>query len=343
MSDDPRDDRPLCSVVLSVYNEELNLEILYERLAAIAAKEPVRWEFIFVDDGSKDRSFEILQTLHSRDPRVKIVRFSRNFGAHETAVGGLHVAAGDCAVLMASDLQDPPELIPSLLARWREGYPVVWAARTGRRDSFFRRLAARSYYAMIRKLGLPNYPKEGTGSFCLIGRPVIDAFNLLQERNRVTFELLVWCGFPSAEVPYERPPRERGTQSWTFRKNIKAAMDGLLALSYAPVQWVFLFGLCVALVSFGLGVYVVFDAILFGPTWPGWASIMVAVLFLGGMQLMCMGFLGEYLWRILHECRGRPLYVVRDKIGEFGRPNAPSPHTEIAPVLHEKDHVPRRN
>jgi dolichol-phosphate mannosyltransferase len=337
------DDLPLCSVVFSVYNEELNLEVLYDRLVAATAKEPVRWEFIFVDDGSRDRSFEVLQGLNARDPRVKVVRFSRNFGSHETAVAGLHVATGDCAILMASDLQDPPELIPALLARWREGYPVVWAARTGRKDSFFRSLGARAYYSLIRRLALPNYPKEGTGSFCLIGRPVIDAFNLLQERNRVTFELLVWCGFPSTEVPYERPPRERGTQSWTFRKNVKAAMDSLLALSYAPVQWVFLFGLFVALISFGFGIWVIIDAIAFGPTKAGWASTMVTVLFLGGTQLMCMGFLGEYLWRILHECRGRPLYVVRDKIGQFAQVNAESPSAEADANVHEKDHVAGRN
>jgi dolichol-phosphate mannosyltransferase len=336
-------DLPLCSVVFSVYNEELNLEVLYERIAAVTAKEPMRWEFIFVDDGSKDRSFEILKKLNARDPRVKAVRFSRNFGSHETAVAGLQVASGDCAILMASDLQDPPELIPALLARWRDGYPVVWAARTGRKDSFFRSLAARTYYSLIRRLALPNYPKEGTGSFCLIGRPVIDAFNLLQERNRVTFELLVWCGFPSAEVPYERPPRERGTQSWTFRKNVKAAMDSLLALSYAPVQWVFLFGFFVALVGFGLGVYVLIYAMMYGFQQRGWASTMVTILFLGGTQLMCMGFLGEYLWRILHECRGRPLYIVRDKVGQFGAAAAAPPPTDGSSTVHEKDHVPGRN
>ena len=304
---------PLCSVILSVYNEELNLHDMYARLAAMAAGEEMRWEFIFVDDGSKDRSFEILRELHARDSRVKIVRFTRNFGGHETSVAGLREAAGDCAVLMASDLQDEPELIPALLKRWREGLQVVWAARTGRKDPFFRSLLARWYYALIRRLAIPDYPALGTGSFCLIGKPVINALNLLEERNRVTFELILWCGFKSAEVPYERPPRLRGVQNWTLGKNIKAAIDGVLALSNAPVRWISTFGFVVAACSFLMGIFFFFEALFYGTHAAGWPSLMVTMLFLGGTQLVCLGFLGEYLWRILQECRRRPLYIVQDQ------------------------------
>jgi dolichol-phosphate mannosyltransferase len=322
MSNGLADDPPLCSVILSVYNEALNLPTMYERLAAAVAGEPMRCEFIFVDDGSHDGSFEILEKLNARDSRVKVLRFSRNFGAQETSAAGLREAAGDCAILMASDLQDPPELIPELFRRWRDGYHVVWAKRTGRDDPFFRRLGARAYYALIRRLAIPDYPTEGTGGFCLIGRPVIDALNLLEERNRLTFELILWCGYTSAEVPYRRPSRFRGVQKWTFSRNLKAGIDGLLALSFAPIRWIMAFGLLVAALSFLGGLYVLAYALLFGFHTLGWASLMVSMLFLGGTQLVCIGFLGEYLWRILQECRRRPIYLVRGRIGEFGPASA---------------------
>jgi polyisoprenyl-phosphate glycosyltransferase len=316
---------PLCSIILTVYNEVLNLPTLYDRLVAMAEKESVAFEFIFVDDGSRDRSFEILQELNARDKRVKVLRLSRNFGSHTAVVAGLREASGDCAVLMASDHQDPPELIADFLQRWREGYHVVWAARTGRKDPFFRRLSARLFYAVIRKLAIPDYPKFGTGSFCLIGRPVIDALNLLEERNRVTFELIVWCGFVHATVPYERLARFKGSQSWTFGRNIKAAIDSILALSTAPIRWMTLFGFFVAMTSFLLGLYVLVYALIHGFGTVGWTSTMVSIHFLGGAQLFCLGFLGEYLWRILQETRRRPLYLLRDRVGQFGQSPGSSP------------------
>jgi dolichol-phosphate mannosyltransferase len=328
MSDGFADDLPLCSVVLSAYNEALNLPTMYERLAAAVADEPMLFEFIFVDDGSRDGSLEILKELNERDSRVKVVAFSRNFGSHETAVAGVREAAGDCAILMASDLQDPPELIPELVRQWRNGYQVVWAKRTSRKDPFFRRLSARAYYALIRRLAVPDYPAEGTGGFCLIGRPVMDALNLLEERNRLTFELILWCGFTSTEVPYERPPRFRGVQKWTFSRNLKAAIDGLLALSFAPIRCITAFGFLVAALSFLGGLYVFGYALFFGYHTLGWPSLMVSVLFLGGAQLMCLGFLGEYLWRILQECRRRPIYLVSERVGEFGRPTT-APGTSV--------------
>jgi dolichol-phosphate mannosyltransferase len=324
-------------VILSVFNEDLNLNALYDRLIAVANSESVDFEFIFVDDGSKDRSFELLQELNGRDPRVKILRFSRNFGSNETVVAGLRDASGDCAVLMASDLQDPPELIAEFLKKWREGFHVVWAARTGRQDPFFRRLGARLYYAMIRRLALPDYPEQGTGSFCLIGRQVIDALNLLEERNRVTFELIIWCGFVHATIPYERPARFKGTQKWTFARNIKSAIDSVLALSTAPIRWMTMFGLSVAFISFLIGLYVLIYAMTVGFHTLGWPSLMVSIYFLGGSQLFCLGFLGEYLWRILQETRRRPIYLLRDRVGQFGT----TPPSNNGTTNHEPAHKPQ--
>jgi dolichol-phosphate mannosyltransferase len=247
--------------------------------------------------------------------RVQVLRFSRNFGAHETTVAGLREAQGDIAVIMASDLQDPPEVIPKFLEQWRAGKHIAWGVRAGRQDSWLRRVAAYAYYWCIRRLALPSYPRRGTGSFCLITRPVIDAYNSFDERNRVTFELLVWCGFTYAEVPYDRPVRERGTQNWTLSRNIKSALDSILALSYAPIQLMAGFGFIVAFFSFLCGLYIFIYGTLHSFHAPGWASLMVCVLFLGGVQILCLGFLGEYLWRILQECRRRPLYVIRDRLG----------------------------
>lgn len=322
MNEQANPTRHVCSVILSVHNEEANLRPLYDQLVAVADREPMDWEFVFVDDGSRDRSYEILTELNARDPRVKAIRFTRNFGAQETTVAGLRECRGDVAIIMASDLQDPPEVITSFLAKWREGFHIVWGVRASREDPALRRLVADAYYWFIRKLALPNFPQKGTGGFCLMSRPVIDVFNSLEERNRVFFEMLVWSGFPSAEVLYERPARQRGQQNWTFARNIKAAVDSVLALSYAPVRWVSLLGCVCAVISLTMGCYLLLYALIYGIRTTGWASLIVTLLFLSGVQLLSLGLLGEYLWRILQESRRRPLYLVLDRLGG-DRPGSP--------------------
>ena len=313
------DTKPICSIIIPVCNEEDNLPILYEQLLAVTETEPLRWEFIFVDDGSNDGSFAVLEKLHSDDERVKALRFSRNFGSHVAIAAGLQVTAGDIAIIMAADLQDPPQVIHKFLERWREGYQVVWGVRSSRRDPPLRRLFATVFYWLIRRVALPTYPAQGTGSFCLIDRQVIDTFDSFKERNRVTFGLIAWSGFRQTEVPYERLKRHAGQSKWPLGRQVKAAIDTFLAFSYAPVRFISLLGIAISLCSFAFGLFVIARWWVVGTQVAGWASLIVSVLFLGGLQLVALGILGEYLWRILEETRGRPLFVVQKRLGTFDR------------------------
>jgi glycosyltransferase involved in cell wall biosynthesis len=313
------DTKPICSIVIPVCDEEGNLPVLYEQLLTVTETEPLRWEFIFVDDGSNDGSFAVLGKLHSDDARVKALRFSRNFGSHVAIAAGLQVAAGDIAIIMAADLQDPPQVIHRFLERWREGYQVVWGVRSSRRDPPLRRLFATVFYWLIRRVALPTYPARGTGSFCLIDRQVIDTFDSFKERNRVTFGLIAWSGFRQTEVAYERPRRHAGQSKWPLGRQVKAAIDTFLAFSYAPVRYISLLGIVISLCSFAFAFYVLARWWLVGTQVPGWPSLVLSVLFLGGVQLVALGILGEYLWRILEEARGRPLFVVQERLGMFDR------------------------
>jgi glycosyltransferase involved in cell wall biosynthesis len=303
--------KPLLAIVVPVFNERGNLERFHEQVTAVMRDlADYDWEFVFVDDGSRDGSFSVLSELHARDERVTALRFPRNFGSHVAIAAGLDRARGDAAVIMAADLQDPPALIRDFVARWREGYDVVWGARSGRDDGAFRAWAMGRFYTMVRRYAIPSYPKGGTGSFCLITKPVMDAFRQMNERNRLTFGLIAWAGFRETQVPYHRPSRLVGASSWTTSKMVKAAMDTFISFSLFPIRTITYLGLTVSALSFLFGFYVLLNKLLYGTRVMGWSSVMLTVLLLGGVQLVMIGVLGEYLWRILEESRGRPLYIV---------------------------------
>ncbi len=306
---------PLVSVIIPAYNEEENLPLLYEKLQEVAEAEPVAWEFIFVDDGSHDGTYRVLEALHARDPRVKVLSFTRNFGSHVGIAAGLQVASGDAAIIMAADLQDPPHVLHAFLDRWRRGYKIVWGVRAKRDDPLGKRLFAALFYRLIRRVALPDYPEGGTGSFCLLDRDVIDAFGAFKERNRITFGLISWSGFSQTQVLYERPSRHAGTSKWSFGKQVKAAIDTLLAFSYAPVRVISLLGIFVSILAFLWGSVVIIKRLFGGIAMEGFAALMVAILFMGGLQLVVLGILGEYLWRILDEVRGRPLFILKKQLG----------------------------
>ena len=308
--------RPLVAIVVPVFNERENLPRFYAAVAEVIATMPdYDWEFVFVDDGSRDGSFEVLTRLRETDRRVQALRFPRNFGSHVAIAAGVDYCRGDAAIVMAADLQDPPALIRDFVARWREGYDVVWGARTGRDDSAVRSFGMSMFYRLVRRYAIPSYPAGGTGSFCLISAPVIAAFRECQERNRLTFGLVAWSGFRASEVPYHRPRRLAGASSWTLRKMFKAALDTFIAFSSLPIRTISFLGILVSGLSFLFGVYVFVNQIFFGTRVQGWSSVMLVVLVLGGVQLLMIGVLGEYLQRILDEARGRPLYVIERKLG----------------------------
>ena len=303
------------SVINACLNEEDNVPALYERLAPILDEQFDDWDLIFVDDGSTDRTAAVIRELSERDPRVRAVRLSRNFGAHVAIAAGLDHATGDVAIMLAADLQDPPETVPELVARWRAGYEIVWAARESRDDPLGRRVFARVFYGLVRRVALPSIPKMGTGSFCLIDRAVITSFRQFHERNRLTFGIISWSGFSQTEVPYRRAARHAGRSKWSLGQLVKTAVDTFVSFSYAPLRLISYFGMLVSVVAFLFGIYVVVDYFFNGIALRGWGSLMTAILFLGGVQLVTLGVLGEYVWRISEESKRRPLYIVRERIG----------------------------
>jgi glycosyltransferase involved in cell wall biosynthesis len=316
----------LLSLVVPVHNEEANLRRLHGAVvSALRSVDGVSWEFIFIDDGSSDKSFEILQELHAADPSVRVLRFPRNFGSHVAIAAGLDYCRGDAAVIMAADLQDPPDLLPSFIAQWQAGYEIVWGARQGRDDGFLRSRLMRLFYRLVRRFAIPTYPAEGTGSFCLIGRAVVETFRECKERNRLTFGLIAWSGFPQTQVLYHRPARTAGQSSWTTGRLVKSAVDTFAAFSFAPIRTISYFGLCVSLLSFLVGFYLLVNKFVYGTQVEGWTSVMVAVLVLGGVQLTMIGVLGEYLWRVAEEARARPLYILERRLG-FEGTSADSEH-----------------
>jgi polyisoprenyl-phosphate glycosyltransferase len=307
--------RPLCSVIVPVCNESANIHILYERIQEAVAGLDADWELLFVDDGSWDDSFDILVELHRMRPEVRALRLSRNFGSHIAIAAGLDHASGDLAIIMAADMQDPPEVLPALFERWKAGCDIVWGVRQDRDDPLTNRLWSWAFYTLIRRIALPDYPKGGTGSFCLIDRMVIEAFQQLRERNRVTFGLLSWVGFRQEHVPYRRERRHAGRSGWTSGRRVKAALDTIASFSYFPIRLISYIGICVSLLSVVGALYVLLTALFFARPVAGWPSLMVVVLFLGGVQLITLGIIGEYLWRSLDESKQRPLYFIRDAVG----------------------------
>jgi glycosyltransferase involved in cell wall biosynthesis len=308
--------RPLITVVVPVFNERDNLRAFHEAVTEVMRSLPnLDWEFVFVDDGSRDGSLDVLNALREEDDRVLALRFPRNFGSHVAIAAGIDYCRGDAVVVMAADLQDPPALIREFVDRWRSGFDVVWGARTGRDDGALRSWGMSMFYRLVRRFAIPTYPKGGTGSFCLISKPVIDAFRQCNERNRLTFGLIAWSGFRETDVPYHRPRRLVGSSSWTVGKMLKAAVDTFVSFSFLPIRAISFLGVLVSGLSFLFGFYVVINKVFFGTHVEGWTSVMLAVLVLGGVQLIMIGVLGEYLWRILDEARARPLYIVERTLG----------------------------
>ena len=314
------DKRLMCSVIIPVYNERDNVLAMSQALGAVAEAEPsLDWEFLFVEDGSTDETFAILSDVNQTDPRVKVVRLSRNYGSHTGAAAGLQFASGHAAVIMAGDMQDHPREIPRFLAKWREGFHVVWGVRATRGDSRFDQLLASIFSALIRKVALPAYPRQGTGSFCLLDRKVIDALNEFPERNRMTFGLILLAGFRQTQIDYDRLARHAGVSKWSARRKIKHTIDTVVSFSSLPIRLTSASGIAIAALSFFYAIYLAIDTLIYGRGVEGWTTIIVLVLMLGGLQLFVLGMLGEYLWRVCDEVRRRPLFLVQEVAGSFPR------------------------
>jgi len=327
----------MISIVIPVFNEEETLPKLSERLASASSEWGDTFEVILVDDGSSDRTPEMLRELCQRDPRFKFLSFSRNFG-HQTAVtAGLNQVTGDVVAVMDADLQDPPEVLPRFLDKWREGYDVVYAIRKKRKEGPFKRLAYWAFYRILDYLSSIRIPLD-SGDFCLMDRRVVDLLNALPERNRFVRGLRSWLGFKQIGVEYERDARYAGEVKYTLRKLIQLAFDGIVSFTYRPLQMIGAAGLIISLLSFiGFVVFFVlsvFDIHVLGHSpreSPGSTTLTLAVLFLGGVQLISLGVIGEYLGRIFDEVKQRPQYIVKDSQG-LGEPKVPPPRRQRPPV-----------
>ena len=308
---------PLLSIVVPVKNEEDAILPFLERVGAILDRiaPDEGWEILFVDDGSSDSTLAAIIAANQRDPRVRALSFSRNFGKEAALSAGLDHARGNAVIPMDVDMQDPPEVLDEMVAKWRDGFDMVFGVRRCRAsDPLPKRLTAGLYYRAHNWVSQDKIP-ENAGDFRLMDRKVVNVIRALPERNRFMKGLFAWAGFKQAAVEYDRVERETGTTKFNYWKLWTLALDGITSASTVPLRiWSYV-GALIALFALGYAGFIAFDTMVFGNRVPGYASIMVSVLFLGGVQLISLGVLGEYVGRILTETKQRPLYVVRDTVG----------------------------
>ena len=308
---------PLISVIVPVKDEENGIRPFVERVSEVLEEVAGNqgWEILFVDDGSTDETIAAIGAAHFREPRVRAISLSRNFGKEAAITAGLEHARGAAVVPMDVDLQDPPEVLVEMVAKWREGYEMVFGVRRNRAsDSVSKRMTANLFYRTHNWISNDKIP-EHAGDFRLLDRKVVDAIRSLPERNRFMKGLFAWAGFRQAAVEYDRVERSTGTSKFNYWKLWTLALDGITSASTAPLRvWSYV-GAVVAFLAMCYAGFIASRTLLFGNPVPGYASIMVSVLFLGGVQLISLGVLGEYVGRILTETKQRPLYVVRDRIG----------------------------
>ena len=302
-------------VVVPFLNEAENLPLLYERLRAVLEKEPGGFEVLFVDDGSSDGGAAWVAARAAQDARVKLLRLSRNFGHQLAITAGMDHADGDAVVIMDADLQDPPEVIPELLRRWREGHEIVYAVRTSRSgESWRKRLLAATFYKTFRRMANVDVPLDA-GDFRLVDRKVIEALKQVRELHRFVRGLTCWVGFSQSAVRYERAARHAGVTKYPVWKSTRLAWDAITSFSSMPLRWMTVIGLVVSLAGLLQAVRVVVDRLLYpGSMERGWASLVAITLFLGGVQLISLGLIGQYVGRIFDEVKDRPLYFVAEVV-----------------------------
>jgi glycosyltransferase involved in cell wall biosynthesis len=310
--------KPFLSVIVPVYNEELVIRHMHEALTAVLDRNQLDYEIILVNDGSRDGTLAIAKELCWKDPRLKLVSFSRNFGHQIAITAGIDKAAGQAVVIIDADLQDPPEVILKMIEKWREGYQVVYGVRKERKgESFFKLATAALFYRILRMMTPVDIPAD-TGDFRLMDRQVVEQLKRMRERSRFVRGMVSWVGFKQGKVEYTRESRLLGETKYPFKKMVRFAIDGMLSFSQLPLRVSSGIGLACSLLAFVFMIYgFVVKYIYPENAIQGWASIFVASLFLGGIQLMSIGILGEYIGRMYDEIKGRPLYIIEDEMN-FG-------------------------
>jgi polyisoprenyl-phosphate glycosyltransferase len=304
--------KPVFSIIAPIFNEKGCFGELYRRVSEVMDTTGEEWEFVMVDDGSSDGSTDMIRDLAIKEPRVRPVIFARNFGHQIAVTAGLDYCRGDAAIIIDADLQDPPEVILELIAKWREGYQVVYAVRSEREgETWFKKTTASAFYRLIYRITDVKIPMN-TGDFRLLDRKVVDVMNNMRERHRFLRGMSAWVGYKSIGVSYKRAARFAGTTKYPFKKMIKLAFTAITSFSYMPLQMAMVFGFISAGLSILAIPVVVILRLIGSQFFLGQATTLIAVLFLGGVQLICMGILGEYVGRIYDEAKGRPLYITSE-------------------------------
>jgi glycosyltransferase involved in cell wall biosynthesis len=294
-----------------VYNEEDVLPEFHKRLSAVFEKLPCDLEVVYVNDGSIDRTLEVINGLRTKDPRIAIVDLSRNFGKEIAMAAGFDNACGDAIVVIDADLQDPPELIPEMIRLWRGGYDVVYAQRIARQgETWLKKTSAAMFYRVIERVSRVKIPRN-TGDYRLMSRRAVDALNRIREQHRFMKGLFAWIGFSQKALPYTRDPRFAGVTKWNYWKLWNFALEGITSFTIAPLKIATYLGLLVSVLAFLYGAVIVLKTLLYGDPVPGYPTLIVVILFLGGVQLAALGIIGEYLGRMFDEIKQRPLYILQ--------------------------------
>ena len=305
------ENKKLVTILVPAYNEEAVLPMLYDRLKALMdANTAYNFEVLLVNDGSKDKTFSIMQELRSKDKRINYLNLSRNFGKETAMIAGLDYAKGDCVIIIDADLQDPPELIPEMLQYWEQGYDDVYAKRKSRKgETWLKKFTSKMYYKVLQSMTKVEIQKD-TGDFRLLDRRCVEALKQIRESQRYTKGLFSWIGYNKKEILYDRDPRAAGQTKWNYRNLVNLSIDGITSFTTSPLRWSAILGILVSLAGFIYMLVIIIKTLVNGVDVPGYASTMVVILFLGGVQLIFLGVIGEYLGRAFYETKGRPLYFI---------------------------------
>ena len=306
-----QNEKKTVSILIPAYNEQDVLELLYDRLNKIInTLNNYNFEILFINDGSKDSTLDIIKEFRKNDNRISFVNLSRNYGKETAMIAGLDYSIGDCVIIMDADLQDPPELIPQMLGYWEEGFDDIYARRKSRKgESFLKKFTSKLYYKTLENVTNIEIQKD-TGDFRLLDRRCVEALKSIRESQRYTKGLFSWIGYNKKEILFDRDARAAGKTKWNYKKLIDLSIDGLTSFTTAPLRWSAIIGLLISFAGFIYMGIIIFKTILYGIDVPGYSSTMVVILFLGGIQLIFLGIIGEYLGRAFYETKGRPLYFV---------------------------------
>jgi glycosyltransferase involved in cell wall biosynthesis len=300
------------SVIIPVFNEEKNIQNLYDRLSQVMQNLSVTYELIFVNDGSQDASIGLIKVLSKKHKSVKYIDFSRNFGHQIAVTAGLDKTIGDAVVIIDADLQDPPELIAEMYQKRKEGFEVIYAKRKNRKgESFLKLWTARIFYRLLAKMTSISIPVD-TGDFRMIDKKIVEVLREMPEKNKYLRGQISWVGFNQTFVEYDRQERQAGSTGYTYRKMLHFALDGITAFSDVPLKIVTYFGFIVSVIAFFVAIYALLAKFVWENSVPGWTSLIIAILFIGGIQMIAVGIIGEYLSRMNHNIRNRPLYIIRE-------------------------------